>query len=517
MSFGPAKLFVGQIPRTCDENYVRTLFAPFGEVLEVYIMKNKATQENKGAAFVTFADMNAAQLAIRSLDQQLSIPPQTNPLQVRLADSPAKTTEAQPAVPGALATAAAAQAQAQAQAAAVAAAQAAANPYYGLGFPSPAIPMPMAPAPAPQALTPRPAVPKKQHPSCGGRKLFVGQFPRSMSQEELQAILSPFGAIEEVVIFRDRATQESKGAGFVIYSNASDAEKAIQGLHGNKIIAPMKNPMQVKYAEGEAPPAGEPKLFVGMIGKSTPETDVRNLFAMYGNIIEVAIIQKQGQSTGACFVKYDSLESADAAINNLNGKYTMPGAPYPLNVKYAMDPAEKQQQQQQQPAYAPAAAFAPAAYPTAPAANDPTNYFATALAQLSQQMAVASGMGYDVSQQMQQLQALQALQNVAMQAVAAPAPSRPRQTTGPPGANLYVQHIPEEFGDEELKQTFEPFGPVLSAKVFCDKVTGQSRGFGFVSYAIVAHATAAIGAMNGFQIGSNRLVVQPKTERAKPY
>jgi CUG-BP- and ETR3-like factor len=58
---------------------------------------------------------------------------------------------------------------------------------------------------------------------------------------------------------------------------------------------------------------------------------------------------------------------------------------------------------------------------------------------------------------------------------------------------------------------------VLSAKVFCDKVTGQSRGFGFVSYAIVAHATAAIGAMNGFQIGSNRLVVQPKTERAKPY
>ena len=83
MSFGPAKLFVGQIPRTCDENYVRTLFAPFGEVLEVYIMKNKATQENKGAAFVTFADMNAAQLAIRSLDQQLSIPPQTNPLQVR--------------------------------------------------------------------------------------------------------------------------------------------------------------------------------------------------------------------------------------------------------------------------------------------------------------------------------------------------------------------------------------------------------------------------------------------------
>uniref|UniRef100_A0A7S2RD00 RRM domain-containing protein n=1 Tax=Mucochytrium quahogii TaxID=96639 RepID=A0A7S2RD00_9STRA len=87
-----------------------------------------------------------------------------------------------------------------------------------------------------------------------------------------------------------------------------------------------------------------------------------------------------------------------------------------------------------------------------------------------------------------------------------------KQTTGPLGANLFVFNFPRVYANSDLENAFAPFGNVLSATVFIDKLTQRSKCFGFVSYDSPESARKAIEQMNGAQLGGKTIKVQLKRE-----
>lgn len=83
---------------------------------------------------------------------------------------------------------------------------------------------------------------------------------------------------------------------------------------------------------------------------------------------------------------------------------------------------------------------------------------------------------------------------------------------------LYVGGLPYATTDNELVEYFSQAGTVNSANVIVDKMTGRSRGFGFVEMADDAEADKAIEMFNGKEFGGRTLIVneaRPMTERSE--
>jgi len=74
--------------------------------------------------------------------------------------------------------------------------------------------------------------------------------------------------------------------------------------------------------------------------------------------------------------------------------------------------------------------------------------------------------------------------------------------------NLFVAGIPYDMDDAELKQIFEDYGTVNSARVITDRETGKSRGFGFVEMAETKAADEAISRLNGGELAGRTLTVK---------
>ncbi len=83
--------------------------------------------------------------------------------------------------------------------------------------------------------------------------------------------------------------------------------------------------------------------------------------------------------------------------------------------------------------------------------------------------------------------------------------------------NIYVGNLSYEATQDDLRAAFEAHGAVSSVSIIMDKMTGRSRGFGFVEMADAGQGQAAISALNLQEIRGRAMTVneaKPKSESA---
>jgi RNA recognition motif-containing protein len=84
--------------------------------------------------------------------------------------------------------------------------------------------------------------------------------------------------------------------------------------------------------------------------------------------------------------------------------------------------------------------------------------------------------------------------------------------------NIYVGNLAYGVTEDELRSTFEQFGAVERASVITDRMTGRSKGFGFVEMGNEAEARAAITKLNETDLKGRNIVVneaRPQTDRPR--
>ena len=83
--------------------------------------------------------------------------------------------------------------------------------------------------------------------------------------------------------------------------------------------------------------------------------------------------------------------------------------------------------------------------------------------------------------------------------------------------NMYVSNLSFHTAEDDLRQLFEKYGIVSSAKIISDRESGKSRGFGFVEMASDEQASKAMKELNNKEIEGRTLSVTVAREKtARP-
>ena len=83
--------------------------------------------------------------------------------------------------------------------------------------------------------------------------------------------------------------------------------------------------------------------------------------------------------------------------------------------------------------------------------------------------------------------------------------------------NIYVGNLDFRVEENDLQEVFEEYGSVSSTKIITDKLTGRSKGFGFVEMDDNESANKAINELNGSQLENRDMVVNEARPKKTNY
>ncbi|XP_044099012.1 CUGBP Elav-like family member 4 isoform X3 [Neovison vison] len=414
------KLFIGQIPRNLDEKDLKPLFEEFGKIYELTVLKDRFTGMHKGCAFLTYCERESALKAQSALHEQKTLPGMNRPIQVKPADSESRGGSS-----------------------------------------------------------------CLRQPPSQDRKLFVGMLNKQQSEDDVRRLFEAFGNIEECTILRG-PDGNSKGCAFVKYSSHAEAQAAINALHGSQTMPGASSSLVVKFADTDKERTmRRMQQMAGQMGMFNPMAIPFGAYGAYAQALmqqQAALMASVAQggylNPMAAFAAAQMQQMAALNMNGLaaapmtptSGGSTPPGItapavpsiPSPIGVNgFTGLPPQANGQPAAEAVFANGIHPYPAQSPTA---ADPLQQ---AYAGVQQYAGPAYPAAY----------------GQISQAFPQPPPMIPQQQReGPEGCNLFIYHLPQEFGDAELMQMFLPFGNVISSKVFVDRATNQSKCFGHQSH-----------------------------------
>ncbi|XP_036800603.1 CUGBP Elav-like family member 2 isoform X17 [Oncorhynchus mykiss] len=457
------KMFVGQIPRSWSEKELKELFEPYGAVYQINILRDRSQNppQSKGCCFVTFYTRKAALEAQNALHNIKTLTGMHHPIQMKPADS-------------------------------------------------------------------------EKSNAVEDRKLFIGMVSKKCNENDIRVMFSAFGQIEECRILRgpdglsrglSQREANVKGCAFVTFSTRAMAQNAIKAMHQSQTMEGCSSPIVVKFADTQKDKeqrrlqqqlaqqmqqlnnattwgsltglGGLTPQYLAVRGHAASPTPYCSP-AANASVAAALLQQATSSSNLGAFSGIQQMAAGTTAnssgMNSLTSLGTLQGlagATMGLNNINALAGSVNSM----------------AALNGGLGGAGLTNGTAGTMDALTQ--------AYSGIQQY----AAAALPTLYSQSLLQQQGAAGSQKEGPEGANLFIYHLPQEFGDQDILQMFMPFGNVVSAKVFIDKQTNLSKCFGFVSYDNPVSAQAAIQAMNGFQIGMKRLKVQLKRSKndSKPY
>lgn len=162
------------------------------------------------------------------------------------------------------------------------------------------------------------------------RKLYVGNIPRTVSNDELAKIVQEHGAVEKAEVMYDKYSKRSRRFAFVTMKTVEDANAAAEKLNGTQIGG---REIKVNITEKPLTTGGLPvqaeesafvdsphKVYVGNLAKNVTSDSLKNFFSEKANALSAKVSRVPGtsKSSGFGFVTFSSDEDVEAAISSFN-------------------------------------------------------------------------------------------------------------------------------------------------------------------------------------------------------